>query len=278
MPAGAGLDDVDDVAIDPTDGTLYGIMNNGGSGDRLVIINKATGATTDLGVIGPTDMEGFGFGDDGTLWGVDGSAPLRPVGRSIRPEPRPEASRLNPRPLDNGADYESVECVEERDQHDQRDRVRRWGPRRDLTGSWDLPDPGAVGTLVRETSTAMVRSECVEIPCLRPRPQPPTGRTCSRSVRKGDYVLAVDTASLPLGHLHDDGQCSETASFSSMGFSYPGNDFGCFLLHQSSTIEKEVDPTGEVEPGQVLTYTVTVRNSDSVNHTNITVTDAVPDP
>jgi len=38
------LDDIDDIAINPTDGTMYAILNDGGVNDHLVIINLADGS------------------------------------------------------------------------------------------------------------------------------------------------------------------------------------------------------------------------------------------
>ena len=76
MPAVAGQGDIDDLAVDPSDGQMYGIANNGGTGDRTVRINKTTGATTDVGVLGVADMEGFGYDAAGTLWGTTGSGVL----------------------------------------------------------------------------------------------------------------------------------------------------------------------------------------------------------
>jgi uncharacterized repeat protein (TIGR01451 family)/MYXO-CTERM domain-containing protein len=73
VPAVAGLADIDDLAVDPSDGTLYGIANKGGARDRTVIINKTTGASTDVGSLGVADMEGFGYDAAGTLWGTTGS-------------------------------------------------------------------------------------------------------------------------------------------------------------------------------------------------------------
>ena len=74
------LSDVDDIAIDPLDGQMYGVANNAGGNDRLVEIDKATGAVTDVGPLrladgtAVTDMEGFSFSNDGSFYGTTGSA------------------------------------------------------------------------------------------------------------------------------------------------------------------------------------------------------------
>ncbi|MDF1701423.1 MAG: SdrD B-like domain-containing protein, partial [Planctomycetota bacterium] len=68
-----GNEDIDDIAIDPYDGQLYGIANGGGRADRLVRIDKFTGISSDVGVLGVEDMEGFAFYNDSTMWGVSGN-------------------------------------------------------------------------------------------------------------------------------------------------------------------------------------------------------------
>ncbi len=68
------LYDIDGITFDPASGVLYGIANdpiaNIGLGDRLVIINKTTGAVTDIGPFAQvlesgttiiTDMEGLSY-------------------------------------------------------------------------------------------------------------------------------------------------------------------------------------------------------------------------
>ncbi len=80
-------DDIDDIAINPVDGVLYGAANNGGTGGTLVIINKDTGVIElpngNTGIVGPTfyqgtdevvdDIEGLAFFNDGQLYGSSGN-------------------------------------------------------------------------------------------------------------------------------------------------------------------------------------------------------------
>ncbi|MGJ8642903.1 MAG: SdrD B-like domain-containing protein [Luteolibacter sp.] len=76
---GLGLVDIDDIAIDPTDGQMYGVANDNGGNDRLVRIDKTNGNVTDVGRIRLTggtvinDMEGFSFYNDGTFYGTTGN-------------------------------------------------------------------------------------------------------------------------------------------------------------------------------------------------------------
>ncbi len=76
--AAVGLFDTDDMTID-SDGRMYGIaaISGGGGGDRLVSIDKETGAVTDLGelttgVYPVQDMEGLTFYHGTTLYGTTG--------------------------------------------------------------------------------------------------------------------------------------------------------------------------------------------------------------
>lgn len=95
---------VDDIAVDPTTGVLFATMNSGGSSDRLVRVNKATGATTDVALITVPDIEGLGTDPSGQLWGTSGTQGILY-----------EINKLtgvgsNGRTINNGSDYESVDC------------------------------------------------------------------------------------------------------------------------------------------------------------------------
>lgn len=105
-----GLADIDDLAIDPADGQLYAVANNGGTGDRLVRINSSTGAVTDVGDMGVADMEGLSFDDDGQFWGTTGSAAPIAERNRLYVIDKTTGAASSPRQLDNGSDYESLAC------------------------------------------------------------------------------------------------------------------------------------------------------------------------
>lgn len=65
----AGLTDIDDLAIDPFDGTLYAVVSGGGDA-HLATIDRATGSTTLLVTLDESNMEGLAFLPDGTLVGT----------------------------------------------------------------------------------------------------------------------------------------------------------------------------------------------------------------
>lgn len=95
---------VDDLAVDPTTGTLYAATNNGGSTDRLIIVNKATGATTDVALITVPDIEGMGTDPSGQLWGTSGTQGI------LYEIDKATGVGSNGRTINNGSDYESVDC------------------------------------------------------------------------------------------------------------------------------------------------------------------------
>jgi len=95
---------IDDIAIDPTTGTLYAVTNNGGSTDRLISINKATGATADIALITVPDIEGLGTDPTGQLWGTSGTQGI------LYEINKTTGVGSNGRDIDNGGDYEAVDC------------------------------------------------------------------------------------------------------------------------------------------------------------------------
>jgi uncharacterized repeat protein (TIGR01451 family) len=112
---GAGIDYVpippilgnsitDDIAVDPLTGIMYAAVNAGGSTDRLITINKATGATTDVAAITVPDIEGLGTDVTGQLWGTSGTQGI------LYEISKTTGVGSNGRTIDNGSDYEAVDC------------------------------------------------------------------------------------------------------------------------------------------------------------------------
>ncbi len=110
VPAVLGLNDVDDIAIDPTSCLLYAIMNDGGTNDRLAIVNKTTGASTDVGIFGISDVEGMSFAPDGSLYVTTGSNSDVSGFYTIN-KATGAADVAGVVPLDNTDDYEGVDCM-----------------------------------------------------------------------------------------------------------------------------------------------------------------------
>lgn len=108
-PSGA-LANIDDIAFVPSS-TLYAIANDEGNDDRLVTIDPATGEVTDVGATGADDMEGLTSTPTGALLGTTGKNGSIPD--SLWDIDAATGAASNPRPVDNGADYESLGCIAE---------------------------------------------------------------------------------------------------------------------------------------------------------------------
>jgi hypothetical protein len=69
------------LAWDPATGVLYGNSSTGygATADTLYSINPTTGAATLIGKIGFSDIYALGFGQDGTLYGIEDSDALGTV-------------------------------------------------------------------------------------------------------------------------------------------------------------------------------------------------------
>ena len=110
---GRNIHDIDDIAVDTSDGQMYGMANvGGGSQDRLVKINKETGAVTDVGQVtlagvgtAVQDVEGFSFANDGVFFAVTGTNDAMYTINKANAEATKVAD------LTVGDDYEGVACL-----------------------------------------------------------------------------------------------------------------------------------------------------------------------
>ncbi|MBN2016055.1 DUF4215 domain-containing protein [Candidatus Dojkabacteria bacterium] len=101
----SGLNDVDDIAIDPVNGQMYATVNNDQRYDRLVLVNKNNGDTTDIGPLGVDNIEGLGFDTNGNLYGTNGGS-----SRKLYEIDKTTGTASNPRVIDNASDYEGFDC------------------------------------------------------------------------------------------------------------------------------------------------------------------------
>ncbi|GJM29095.1 MAG: hypothetical protein DHS20C17_17300 [Cyclobacteriaceae bacterium] len=70
---GVGVfEDVDDIAIDPDDGRMYGVSNDG-TGDQIVEINKFTGSVSVVVSLQFQDVEGMSYSNDGLFYASTGN-------------------------------------------------------------------------------------------------------------------------------------------------------------------------------------------------------------
>ncbi|MCB9252632.1 MAG: T9SS type A sorting domain-containing protein [Flavobacteriales bacterium] len=69
------MDDVDDIALDPTTNIMYAVNNkNNGDSSRMITINMNTGIATLVGANGVDDIEGMGYYNDGHMYGTSGNS------------------------------------------------------------------------------------------------------------------------------------------------------------------------------------------------------------
>jgi hypothetical protein len=110
LPDYPSLQFVDDIAIDPSDGQMYAVVNNGTIGDRLARVNKLTGTMVDVGPFGIGEVEGMDFDPHGQLWvtaGVTDNSPqyyLYQVNKTT-------GAASNPRALSKSSNYEALGCM-----------------------------------------------------------------------------------------------------------------------------------------------------------------------
>ena len=109
--------DIDDVAVDITNGDLYAISNQGGNGGMLVIYDKMTGLVqTVVGSFnGIDDMEALGFFNDGSLFGATGNNGPDPADRNryftIDKTNGQTMSSIEIDTTGNQVDFEACDCV-----------------------------------------------------------------------------------------------------------------------------------------------------------------------
>ncbi|NNF34564.1 MAG: hypothetical protein HKN68_10670, partial [Saprospiraceae bacterium] len=108
-------DDIDDIAIDPVDGQMYGIANEGGGVNLLVRIDKTNGNTTLVArltisdgstIVNMPDSEGLSFYNDGTMYLTTGTNPSR-----LYQINKSNAVGTLVGTFTVGSDYEGVACL-----------------------------------------------------------------------------------------------------------------------------------------------------------------------
>ncbi len=96
---------LDDIAIDPTTGTMYGT-----NASNLYTINTSTGAATLVGAMGESDMEGMTFSENGDLYGTTGTGATNSNSKYSINKSTGSATLISAF-SGVGTDYESCECL-----------------------------------------------------------------------------------------------------------------------------------------------------------------------
>lgn len=229
--------DIDDIAIDPYDGQLYGIANqNETSNDKFIKIDRQTGATTNVGTFGLQDVEGLTAFNDGNIYlttGQDGKDGLGNLltnknNRFYRINKTTGVATVVSGDLSAfGTDYEGVACLT--------------GDPNTITGTVFLDDnpqngtkdgaevtgaPNVTVTLYRDVNTNGVFDAGLDIP-LTTRTTNATGFYTFQIAATGAFVLNIKTNQLPAGQALTTDNI-EVANFGilGLGLTDADNNFG----------------------------------------------------
>ncbi len=281
-PTNAAADDLDDLVVDPTDGTLYAIANSGVANNRLVRVNKTSGVLTvvgsfRLGAADLQDVEGMSITPAGQLFVTTGDGTTTSTDNGFYGVDKATGTTTLVRSMSPAADVEALACYTGADagvntisgtlfidldgdaslgSSETRLGNRRVELYQDLDGD-GLVDP-AVDRLVATSWTAADGTYRWSTSIL------------------GAYAIRVLPADAPALHtLSVPTSGSHTATFSSYGVLDANNDFG-FRPPDALAVTKTSDVSGLVRPGQTVTYTVTVQNTSSTTQSGIRVDDTVP--
>ena len=276
---GAGIDyvvvnvvsnhaDIDDIAIDAYDGQMYGIANSGGYDDRLVKINKLTGAATNVGLLGVDDHEGLSFDNSGQLFGTTGTL----GGNSLFYVDKSTGAAYGQIPLSAGTDYESSESL--------------LCPPNTIEGTVFLDtngdallDGGDLGAddvivqLYRDVNTDGLVD--VNDILVATQQTDSNGEYSFEVASVGAFVLDVDTDSLPTGATLTTDNV-EVADFGTeTGLVERGNDFGYIETPTFSVVKTSSAAPVFLREGDTNTYTITVSNVGTTTQTGIQISDTL---
>ncbi len=161
--SGSGYDEIDDVAVDPVDGTLYAVTNTGnGANAKLVSINLSTGIATDIGALETgggspvADMEGLGITPDRVLYGTTGVSGPSSTDNRLWQIDRTSGQVTEIGTLTEGSDYEAFDCNSE--------------PPATPTPTHTPPPTNTQTSTATATATATATSTSTDVPTSTPPP------------------------------------------------------------------------------------------------------------
>jgi uncharacterized repeat protein (TIGR01451 family) len=218
-------EDIDDLAIDPSDAQLYAVANSGGAGDHLIILDRNTGALSDIGLLTTDDMEGLGFFNDGTLYGTTGAASSTPADRNVLW--RINTSNANAaRVADfvSDGDYEAVACLV----GDPNNKSGVVFSDTNSNGTLDAGESPVAGVTIEIYRDSGIVAGAIDASDRRigTAITNASGSYQFDMASIGEFLLQVDITSLPAGISISDN--IEIATFNSCNpGAAPFDDFGC---------------------------------------------------
>jgi hypothetical protein len=263
--------DIDDIAIDPTDGQMFAIANNGGGTNLLIKVNKATGATTLVNRFRTnattflSDVEGLSFYNDGTLYATTGTRPsqLYTINKTTA-----IATLVGQYTV--GGDYEGVACL----------------TRGIITANDDVSLNNTFGTSVMIN---ILTNDIINATSTAPNPSqvtvdidPSTPGNQSTLVVSGEGTWTYNPSSgiatfTPLSTFYGDpSPIPYTLTENSTGETDNAIITITYVDTPKMSITKEANPSGEVDPGETISYTITMNNIGNVDLTDITLIDNLP--
>ncbi|MCI5208319.1 MAG: DUF11 domain-containing protein, partial [Candidatus Electrothrix sp. ATG2] len=279
------LNDIDDIAIDPLTGQMYGVANRAGKFDHLVKIDKYTGAVEDIGVfeldgVRFTDVEGLGFYNDGRFYATTGAGGT--IADSFFDIRLSDASMRKIKDIglsSNGnGDYEAVACLSGGVNHITGTVFFD----NDLEGDLDTGDAGIAGVTVElfldVNGNGNVDPEDV---LIQTQITDSEGFYDFTVAAPGPFVLRVNLDTVPDNHFFTTDNL-ETAVFplppgggEMFGLTDPNNNFGLGITEGENTITGTVFedsgalPNGDLDEGEngrtpgVMVYLYEDNNNDN---------------
>lgn len=264
-----GLEDIDDMAIDAEDGTMYAINNHSGS-DWLVTIDKTDGSVTAIGSLAQDDMEGLAFDAYGFLYGSTGTSGGANA-NSFHTVNKSTGVATHVRSLTTGTDHESVSCLVDGVNTITGNVFRD----KNHNGVWDAgTDVGTTGVTVElyrdKNSNGVVDGGDV---LVASKDTDGSGNYEFVVASQGDFALRIQTGDLP-GDATMTTDNAESASFTDFGNTDAANRFG-FKRPIDLSITNVVDEASPNVNDNVV-FTLTLSNDGPEDATGVEVTNTLP--
>jgi uncharacterized repeat protein (TIGR01451 family) len=264
-----GLGDIDDMAIDAIDGTLFAINNTSGS-DWLITVDKTDGSVTAVGSLGQDDMEGLAFDAYGSLYGSVGfQAPSD--ANSFATVNKTTGVATIVRSLTTGTDHESVSCLVDGVNNITGNVFQD----KNQNGVWDSgTDAGTSGVTVElyrdVNSDGLVDGGDI---LVATQDTDGSGNYDFEVASEGDFALQIQTGDLP-GDATMTTDNAESASFTDFGNTDAANRFGFKRPIDLSLTNSVDEPSPNVSDPVV--FTITLANAGPEDATGVQVTNTLP--